>query len=243
MLDGYLTVGDDRFEVRYVRPDRKHAEGTLATLRRAVAELSEYFDLANPFPCARAILVPDRNEFDRLVADLLGVDIEKPSNPGRVAQPQKTDIVFLSPRAFEQQSTYKYDPDDFRRMIWHELVHVVEEYLTPDMETSPGWWGEGLAVYLSDQWRCESQFQFREPAIKSIRDKSVPHIVEIQGSVSLAYDFGWTIVKFIEEMKGKQVIVEVVKGVKNGEIFQALGEEVDSFQKQWKEWLLNGKMV
>lgn len=243
MLDNYLTLGDGRIEVRYVRPDRKFAEETSATLGRAVAELSGYFDLTIVFPCVRAVLVPDRSEFDRLVTDLLGVDIEKPSNPGRIAQPQKTDIVFLSPPAFEQHSTYEYDPDDFRRMIWHELVHVFEEHLTPDIETTPRWWSEGLAIYLSDQWRYESQFKFREPAIKSIRDRSAPDIEEIQGSVSLAYDFGWTIVKFIEDMKGKQIIVEAVKEVRNGEVFQALGEEINSFQKRWKDCLLDGKLV
>ena len=61
--------------------------------------------------------MPDRSEFDRLVTDLLGVEIEKPSNSGRIAQPQKTDIVFLSPSAFEQHSKYEYVLNDFRRMI------------------------------------------------------------------------------------------------------------------------------
>jgi hypothetical protein len=243
MLDRYLKLGDERVEVRYVKTDRKFAEETLVILRRAIVALSGYFDLTTVFPRVRAILVPDRSEFDRLVADLLGVDIEKPSNPGRVAQPQKTDIVFLSPPAFKQHSTYEYEPDDFRRMIWHELVHVFEEYLTPDIETTTRWWSEGIAVYLSDQWRHESQFGFREPAIKSIRDKSVPDISKIQESIPLAYDFGWTIVKFIEDMKGKRVIARVVKEVRNGEIFPALGEEVYSFQKQWKAWLLSSKAV
>jgi len=243
MLDDYLSLGDDRNQVRYVRPEKKVAEETLATLGEAVAGLCAYFDLTMGFPCVRAVLVPDRSEFDRLVADLLGVDIEKPSNPGRVAQPQKTDIVFLSPPAFEHHSTYEYNPDDFKRMIWHELVHVFEEYLTPAEGAPPRWWSEGIAIYLSDQWRYKSQFRFREPVTMGIRDKSLPDIAEIQRSVSLAYDFGWTIVKLIEDKRGKQAIVDVVKTSRNGQVFQAIGEQAESFQKQWKEWLLNDELV
>jgi len=241
MLDNYVTLGDDRMEVRYVTTDGEFAEETFATLRTGVAELSEYFGLTNVFPPVRAVLVPDRSEFDRLVADLLGVDIERPSNPGRVAQPQKTDIIFLSPLAFEQHSTYEYDPDDFRRMIWHELVHVFEEDLTPDMEATPRWWSEGLAVYLSDQWRHESQFKFREPAVKSVNDKSVPNIVEIQRHVSLAYDFGWTLVKFIEDTRGRGVIVTAVKEVLHGDVFAAVGVSIDTLQEQWREWIFRGE--
>jgi hypothetical protein len=243
MLDNYEVLEDAQVEVRYVRLQREYAELTHATLKNAIKGLSEYFGLRDVFPRPRAILVPDRSEFDRLVAGLLGVDIEGPSDPGRVAQPQGTDIVFLSPPAFEEHSTYEYDPDDFRRMVWHELVHVVDEYLTLDIEETPRWWSEGLAVYLSDQWGHDSQFKFRNAAIDCIEDKSVPDIREIQQSVSLAYDFGWTIVKFIEDTRGRESIVRAVRDAMKGDIFGALGVDIDTIEQQWKEWMLQQKEI
>lgn len=65
-------------------------------------------------------------------------------------------------------------------MATHELVHVIQEYLSPGIEDSPLWWDEGLAVYLSDQWQFESQFCFREPVLQAIRDRQEPSFCAVQ---------------------------------------------------------------
>jgi len=155
MLDNYLTLGDVQFEIRYVEGEYRFAQETFAVLGRAFPSIASYFLVSDPFPKVTVVLVPDRNEFDRLVRELLGVQIEVPSNPARIAQPQRTDMVVLSPSAYKNHSVFKYIPDNFGRLLIHELVHMVEEHLTPDVETSPRWWSEGLAVYLSEQWRYE----------------------------------------------------------------------------------------
>jgi len=167
VLDNYLKLRNDRIEVYYLEPDRTFAEDTALSLMTEASKLAEYFGIDEPLPLVRAILAPDRDAFDVLVADLLGVQIERPSDPRRIAQPQKTDIVLLSPSAYASQSTYSYVPDDFQRMVHHELVHVVQELLSPGIEESLLWWDEGLAVYLSNQWQHESQFHFREPVLQS----------------------------------------------------------------------------
>jgi peptidase MA superfamily protein len=241
VLDKYLKLRKDRIEVCFVDPDRQFAKDTASSLVNAASKLAEYFEVNGPLPLIRAILAPDRDAFDVLVADLLDVRIERPSDPRRIAQPQKTDIVFLSPSAYATQSTYTYVPDDFQRMATHELVHVVQELLSPGIEESPLWWDEGLAVYLSNQWQHTSQFRFREPVLQSIQDGHAPTLSAIQTDNSLAYSFGWTLVRFIEQEMGKTAIVSVVKQMMDGDVFTALGVvDAVSFQEAWQAWLLKG---
>lgn len=240
MLDNYLVLGEGNIEVRYIEGYKPSAEETFIDLKEALVFLSRYFCLKKPFPPIRAILVPNRREYDHLVINLLGVDIETPSDPSRIAQPQKTDLVFLSPSAYREHSIYKYNPAEYRRLVLHELTHVFEEYLTPDIETTPRWWSEGLAVYLSEQWRYEGEF--RQPVLKGIKEKFIPDIEEIQVSRKLCYNWGWTIVMFIESTYGKEMILKIVRECDNGNVFEILSEDVRNFKKRWKKWLLeNGK--
>ncbi len=238
MLDNYMTLAEGNLQVRYVEGDERFANETLRKLMESFALLSEYFRLEeSSLQGVRAILVPNRSEYDRLVVGLLGVDIEVPSNPGRVAQPQRTDIVFLSASAYRQHSTYYYDAAEYRRLVVHELVHVFEEHLSPDIEASPRWWSEGLAAYLSGQWKHADQFRFRQPAMDGIRLGSVPSIQEIQADVGLCYDWGWTIVMFIEHTYGRDTIGKVVRECREGNVLATLGDDPVAFEKRWREWL------
>jgi hypothetical protein len=238
MLDDYLPLHDDRIEVRYIHGDYPFAEETLIALEKAVSFLTRYFDLDASFPPMRAILVPTRNEFDRLVAELLGVEIEQPSHPARRAQPQRTDLVMLSPSAYEQHSVFEYRSDEYRRLLAHEVTHMFEEYLAPNMETPPRWWSEGLAAYLSGQWQHEDGYKFRQPVLQGLKVRSIPDVQEIQTSLELCYDWGWTIVMFIENIYGRETILRIVRECDNGDVFGMLGENIDTFQGKWKEWLL-----
>jgi len=243
MIDNYSVLRSHSMEVRYAEGDEAFAEDTSIALKQAIISLSKFFCLKEPFPPIRAILAPNRSEYERLVINLLGVDIEIPSNPARVAQPQKTDMVFLSPSAYKHHSTYEYNPDEYRRLVFHELTHVFEEYLTPDVETTPRWWSEGLAAYLSGQWKYEDQFRFRQPVLKGIKEKLIPDIKEIRANTEICYDWGWTIVMFIKNTYGKEMILKIVRECDNGNVFGILGEDFKNFEKRWQKWLLgNGKI-
>lgn len=241
MLNDYERLHDAQTEVFFASWDRAFAEATAASLRDAVDALIVDFELGSSFPRVRAFLAHNRAAFDALVAGVLKITIERPSDPHRIAQPQRTDIVLLSPSAYADQSAYEYVPGDFRRMIHHELVHVVEEHLSPDIEASPLWWSEGLAVYLSGQWRHESQFGFREPVLNAMRDGSTPALSSIFEERSLAYSFGWTLVRFIEQTLGRTAITKAVRSVADGDVLAWLGEEPSSFESMWSSWLLQGE--
>jgi len=238
MLDDYLALVNGKIEVRYMDKDRPYAEETSIMLEKAVDSLTDYFNLKAPFPVARAILVPDRDEFDRLVADLLEVEIERPSHPSRMAQLQRTDLIALSPSAYKQHSTFEYTPDEYKRLLVHEVIHMFEEHLAPNMETQPRWWSEGLAAYLSGQWKHEDQYRFRQPVLQALEARGIPGIREIGSCIESCYDWGWTIVMFIEKTYGRECILKIVTECDNGDVFGILDENTTTFQINWKEWLL-----
>jgi len=156
MLESYVCQERNGSRVYCAEHDLAFAQATASIIETAGASLMAYFEIASP-PRVRAILAPDRESFDTLIANLLGIRIERPSDPRRIAQPQRDNIVFLSPSAYAEHTSDVYVPDDYRRMISHELVHVFQEQLSPNIEASPLWWDEGLFGV----WSCSLTSQFR----------------------------------------------------------------------------------
>ncbi len=92
MLESYLWFNEENIKVGFIEKDRKFVKETSIALKEAIKLFSKYFLLEKSFPVVTAILAPNRKEYDRLVKKLLKVDIETPSNPGRIAQPQLSHI-------------------------------------------------------------------------------------------------------------------------------------------------------
>jgi len=238
MLKGYLALGESGIEIRYVEGERGFADVALRALEGALPSLEQYFQISSVFPPVTAVLVPSRDEFDRLVRDLLRVEIEIPSHPARIAQPQRADMVVLSPSAYDAHAMFDYIPDDFRRLLVHEMVHMVEEFLSPDIEASPRWWGEGLAVFLSEQYRFEGAF--RQAALSGIAKDAIPSLSQIDVDAALAYDWGWTIVSFIETEFGREMIARIVRECADGNVLAFLKDGLPNIEKRWRFWLQAG---
>ena len=239
MLESYLWFNDENIKVGFTEKDRKSVKETSVGLKKAIKFLSEYFLLEKSFLPIRAILVPNREEYDRLVKELLRFDIEKPSRPSRIAQPQRTDLVLLGPSAYSTDSIYEYSGEDYKRLIFHETTHIFEEYLSPNIEALPRWWSEGLSVYLSKQWKYEDEF--RAPVLECLRNEKIPEFKEIQKDIKLSYQWGWTIVKYIDCHYGQKIILNIVKNCKDGNVFKIIGETIRNFERGWKGYLENKK--
>jgi len=231
----YLSIGNQLLEILYVNGDEHHARDAFDHLGNESPSIIGYFEISEPLPKIRVVLVPDRNEFDRLVRDLLQVEIEVPSNPARIAQAQKSDMVLLSPSAYAAHSTFVFVPAHFHRLLVHEFIHMAEEFLSPDIESVPGWWSEGLAVYLSGQWLFEDEF--RKAALNGVEKNIIPAIRQIETDRKLAYDWGWTLVKFFEDVYGKIKILQIVRESTDGKVFSSIGEDLENIEPGWKAWL------
>jgi hypothetical protein len=224
------------FEV--VPEDQAFVAATLDGLLKGAALLTDYFGLHGRFPSVRTILVPDRGEFDRCVAEVLRIQIEVPSHPARIGLPQGTNLVLLSPRAYVP-GTNRYSPEGYERLIGHELTHIVEEHLSPDIEALPRWWSEGLAMHLSGDWLEEVPHVEREavagriPALAEMRDGAVADV-----SVRLCYQWGWSVVRYIESARGRTAIRRVVERCADGDVLATLGEDPATFERTWREWLV-----
>lgn len=234
MLKNYQTLTSCHFEIYHLEEDDL-AKKTSTTLENALIFCKQYFSLDDQFPKIRVVFVPNRDEFDRLVRDLLRVEIEIPSHPARIAQTQRFDMLVLSPIAYEKHATFTFEPDAFNRLLFHELIHIVEEYLSPNIEVIPNWWSEGLAIYLSKQWLNDENF--RKPALDGIKFNQIPDINQIEKDRVLSYDWGWTIVHYLTQIRGKEMIDKIVNECEDGNVINIIAEDVHAFEYEWKIWL------
>jgi hypothetical protein len=159
-----------------------------------------------------------------------------PSHPARIALPQGTNLILLSPRAYVP-GKYRYTPEGLERLIGHELTHIVEEHLSPNIEALPRWWSEGLAMHLSGDWVDELPHVKKEtaagriPALAEMQDGAVVDV-----SVRLCYQWGWTVVRHIESAHGRAGIRRIVEQCADGDVLATLGEEPATFEREWRGW-------
>ena len=233
----YHSLVDGSIVVEYAEKDLSYAREALDYVSDAILILDGYFDCADQLPPIRTTLVPNRSEFDRCVRDVLGVEIEVPSSPVRIGQPQRNELVLLSPRAYEKEF-HTYSPEDFRKLVLHEMTHVVEEHLSPNIEALPRWWSEGLGLFLSQHWKEELTH-----VLEAIGLKRIPSIADMQDgavtdpSVRLCYRWGWTIVAHIHVVRGRDAVVKVVRECEDGDVFGTLGSQPEALEAEWRRWL------
>jgi hypothetical protein len=237
----YESIGRGRAAVEHLPVDLDFAQAALDAIRDAMHALEAHFGLGEDALSVRCILAPDRAEFDRCVRDVLGVEIESPSHLARVGMHQRNDLVLLSPRACDPRFAV-YSPDGFKRLVFHEVVHIMEEHLSPDIEAVARWWSEGLAIYLSDQWREPRETQ---RVLEAIEEGRVPSMAEMGGdsawgsrAARLPYVWGWTIVMYVEQVHGRDTVRRAVKDCADGDVPRALGVEPDRFECAWRSWLV-----
>ena len=234
ILSGYSTLTNVSAAVRSLPGEETAANIVLDSLSSGMGSVTGYFGLSS-FPFVQAVLVPDRREFDRLVRDLLKVQIEVPSHPARIAQVQRTHMILLSPGAYASESTFTFEESTFKMLVIHEFVHMVEEHISPNIEASPHWWGEGLAVYLSGQWRYDESF--RKPAAEMASRGHIPSLESVLSGGVSPYDWGWTLVRFIEDRLGAAEVARVVRECNDGDVISLLGMEHMDFERLWHEWI------
>lgn len=240
----YVSRRRNNTLIEYTAKDESFVQETASHLSEAYKVLADYFTLKD-IALLRVIITPDRAEFDQCIREILKIDIEVPSNPGRIGWCQKTDLIVLSPLAWDNK-LYTYTPDFYRRFLFHEMTHIVEEYLSKDIEKVTRWWSEGVAVYLSGQWMVDHDLQ--EKVAEGIEKRSLPSIKEMEGqereAVIRAYTWGWTIVKYIECTYGKNMVTKIVKECGDDNIFRVMAVGQKTLEKRWREWVLQaGKSV
>ncbi len=232
MIDKYKHIQEDNASVYYSTKDEIFAKETLSELKESYQALFKYFrlDIDQGFSF-NAYLATNRKEFENLVINLLNIDIEIPSRKSHIAQPQGNNLILLSPSAYEEDSTYKYNIEDYQRLLLHEMTHMFQEYLSPDMEKLPRWFTEGMAIYISEKWKYEDEF--KESVLKTINEGNTPSFAEINENIILSYIWGWTIIKYIVDKYGNDKVIEILTNMSLNEYHNI----INSFFNQWKDWV------
>jgi hypothetical protein len=229
----WIARGDVR--VGYPPGARADAERTLDDFVLADADLQRYLEAPRPSPVT-LLVAPSRAEMDRLIKTTLGYGFHKaPSRASLVAVSSKIGTVYLAPSAYAAHSSYHFNSDDFRRLVRHETVHVLTFQINARAKDAPKFWIEGLPVLWSEQYLHLDEFS--QPIERALRERSVPHLDAILASGALSYAWGWTLVRFIREAYGDEMIRKLVSnGAEN--VWETLGDGPAAFDEKWRNWIM-----
>ena len=238
MLESYRYVQNENITVYYIGNDSRFVVEIKEGIIDACKELEEYFQLGDRKFSIRAILAMNRREYDYMSKIILKLSSNNTSKRSEVAITSKNDLLILSPFAYEEESTYTYDDNQLKKIIYSQVVHIFHEFLSLNSEVSYTWLGQGIAMYLSELWK---EGEVKKVIDEAIKNDIIPHLKEIQGNKSLYKTWAWTIVKYIEETYGKETINKIIRSYDEEDIFNIIKSSINDFEVQWKIWLNDEK--
>lgn len=216
-----------------------YAKETLKQAKISIDNLHEKFLVEDDIfrNTINIYLAPNRKEFEYLILNVLKINIKMPTSKGRIAQPQRTDLILLCPSAYETDSIYKYNYEEYTRLLIHEMIHMFHEHLSVDMENVARWFSEGIAIYFSNQYKYEDEFN--ESVIDGVSNNKIPKISNIIDDVMLSYDWGWTLVKYINDTYGFDTILNIMRNCGSSDVIGFIEENKVEFEEKWRDWLLS----
>lgn len=146
-------------------------------------------------------------------------------------------LDIISPRIWKTQAC-EHDENDtiaLKKLITHELIHVYHGQNNPsptfDNIENIDWFVEGIAVYGSGQLDDERY------------KKAQSYILEEGGPDKLAdiwkgehrYGLAGSILKFIDDKYGREILVKLITYTKATEILNVLDISEEELIKEWKQ--------
>jgi hypothetical protein len=231
----WWTYETDHFVIYFYKDIEPHLERMAGYAESAYQHVSSElrYDLVQKIPL---ILFQTSSEFQQQNV-IPGAAQE---NVGAFAEPTRHRIVMPMDEP----------PDLLYRLIVHELTHQFDYEIIPASlvrQSTPLWIHEGLADYMTGQWRPLDLMTVRDAAIADI----VPKMSKLEGygdvgGPRMIYNLGHAIFEFIESRWGKeglrQYLFSLRKSVIGGgedayeEAFKISAEEFDQqFDKYLKD--------
>jgi hypothetical protein len=181
------------------------------------------------------VLASDRVAFDRDVRTTLGYSLHRsPSRPSLVAVSARGCTVLLSPRAYLTDSSYRFDPASFDLLLAHEAAHLYHFRANPRYRDAPPLLVEGLAVFLSGQFRRLDEFRRPVLAARALGQWPVP--ADLLDDPRAAYLWGWTVVGTLDAAGGPALLRALLAAPDPlPDLKRRLTDP--SFPARWKAWL------
>jgi hypothetical protein len=136
--------------------------------------------------------------------------------------------------------------NQFRKVIWHELVHVfmhskVARVLKNNGRITsavfpPLWFTEGLAEYWSSTWDGQAEMILKDAVLHNYMI-SVEDLWKISGSYMM-YKVGQAVMEYIAEVYGEEKVLLLMENIWKHDSFEAnfietLGLSYAEFDSQW----------
>jgi len=138
----------------------------------------------------------------------------------------------------------EHNPDDLeatQKIITHELVHVFhgQQNPVPDFTglDNLGWFIEGIAVLVSGQLDSKRT----KDLIEAREQNKLPDKLTNFWTGKYRYPVSGSIVQFIENKYGKDIIRKLLSNTKQEEILKLLNTNEEKLIKDWKEYVNRGQ--
>lgn len=148
-------------------------------------------------------------------------------------------LILLSPRVWATEAC-EHDPEDARHIqdiITHELTHVYHGQRNPsdDFAGAEGlaWFIEGLAVQVAGQLDRD---RLSDPA-EAVKAGAIPTQLEDAWSGEYRYGVSGSLVRFIDERFGREVIVRMLPLTTEEEVLSLLGWSEAELLENWTAWV------
>jgi hypothetical protein len=229
----WWTYETDHFIIYYYQDIEPHLERMAGYAESAYQHVSSElrYDLVQKIPL---ILFQTSSEFQQQNV-IPGAAQE---NVGAFAEPTRHRIVMPMDEP----------PDLLYRLIIHELTHQFDYEIIPASlvrQSTPLWVHEGLADYMTGQWRPIDLMSVRDAAIADI----IPKMSKLDGysdvgGARMIYNLGHAIFEFIEARWGKEGLRQYLFSLRKSVIGggedayeEAFKISADEFDQQFDKYL------
>jgi hypothetical protein len=229
----WWTYETDHFIIYYYQDIEPHLERMAGYAESAYQHVSSElrYDLVQKIPL---ILFQTSSEFQQQNV-IPGAAQE---NVGAFAEPTRHRIVMPMDEP----------PDLLYRLIIHELTHQFDYEIIPASlvrQSTPLWVHEGLADYMTGQWRPLDLMSVRDAAIADI----IPKMSKLDGysdvgGARMIYNLGHAIFEFIESRWGKEGLRQYLFSLRKSVIGggedayeEAFKISADEFDQQFDKYL------
>jgi hypothetical protein len=158
-----------------------------------------------------------------------------------IANANASQVLLLSSRAWRTQAC-GHDPADTvhtRRIIAHEIVHVLHRNVNPQPELPgmyPSWWlVEGLATVGSGQFDAG----MRTAAAAALQN-GLPAQLENIWTGNFAYELSASLVDYLDATFGREMLTALMRATNEAGILTMLARNEATLLAQWRQYVIEG---
>lgn len=162
---------------------------------KAMKELDEFFGLNWKKNTPNIIIVKNRKEIDKLK--------KRKTENWVVGWADGITIYLLNRRNYEKESSHKYSKTTYYQLLKHELTHLFFEIISKSNTMNQFiWFNEGLAGFLSGQWKD-----------KKIPEKFEKFLKQYSNWNGNAYNESANAVRLLNYKFGKEKLLKLIKSL------------------------------